>query len=422
MAHYSTAAPLDDRCEDAVWTTRSMAIVTLCFALNMADGMDVLVVSFIAPSLQALWQVSPAELAIVFSMGLAGMALGGLGLAPLADRFGRRRMVALAMALMAVAMAVSSFTHSVVELAFVRFFVGIGIGTVLACISSIAARVAPARHRNFAVGVLQAGYPIGAMLTGFVTAWALPLFGWQAVLLATALVSAALVPVILAVLPTGMDSEAGGHGMGIVEVVSGERRANSIKLWTATICGFMALYFITSWITKLSIEAGLPQTQAIIASAIYNFGAFFGTVAMSMAGTRFDVRTLCSVLLVATAGVFLFFGGVAMPLWGVLATAFVMGVTLQGGFNMLYPLAAQVYPDHIRATGIGWAFGIGRIGAFSGPLIGGWALGQHWPLIAIFGLFCGPLLLSAWAAASVGRKGIVRAKLRVGQGADKVAG
>jgi cyanate permease len=92
----------------------------------------------------------------------------------------------------------------------------------------------------------------------------------------------------------------------------------------------MALYFITSWITKLSIEAGLPQTQAIIASAIYNFGAFAGTVAMSIAGTRYDVRRLCSVLLAATAGVFLFFGGVSMPLWGVLAAAFVMGVTLQG--------------------------------------------------------------------------------------------
>jgi len=100
--------------------------------------------------------------------------------------------------------------------------------------------------------------------------------------------------------------------------------------------------------------------------------------------------------------VFLIFGGLSMPLAGVLITAFVMGVTLQGGFNMLYPLATQVYPDAIRATGIGWTFGIGRIGAFTGPLIGGWALGQHWPLVAIFGLFCLPLLIAATAAAKVG--------------------
>lgn len=388
---------------DDHWTRKAMAIVALCFALNMADGMDVLVVSFIAPSLQNEWGVSPAELAIVFSTGLAGMALGGLGLAPMADRFGRRRMVALAMALMALAMAVSSLTHSVMELAIVRFFIGTGIGTVLACISAIAARVAPRKHRNFAVGVLQAGYPIGAMFTGFITAWALPIFGWHAILLGTAAVSALLVPVILSILPAGLDAGAQGQQASIAEVVSGTRRANSIRLWVATICGFMALYFITSWITKLSIEAGLPQTQAIIASAIYNFGAFAGTVAMSIAGTRYDVRRLCSVLLAATAGVFLFFGGVSMPLWGVLAAAFVMGVTLQGGFNMLYPLAAQVYPDAVRATGIGWAFGIGRIGAFTGPLLGGWALGQHWPLVAIFALFCGPLLIASFSAASVSK-------------------
>lgn len=405
---FVSAAPdtVHDAAVDAAddhWTRKAMAIVALCFALNMADGMDVLVVSFIAPSLQNEWGVSPAELAIVFSTGLAGMALGGLGLAPMADRFGRRRMVALAMALMAVAMAVSSLTHSVMELAIVRFFIGTGIGTVLACISAIAARVAPRKHRNFAVGVLQAGYPIGAMFTGFITAWALPIFGWHAILLSTAAVSALLVPVILSVLPAGLDAGAQGQQASIAEVVSGTRRANSIRLWVATICGFMALYFITSWITKLSIEAGLPQTQAIIASAIYNFGAFAGTVAMSIAGTRYDVRRLCSVLLAATAGVFLFFGGVSMPLWGVLAAAFVMGVTLQGGFNMLYPLAAQVYPDAVRATGIGWAFGIGRIGAFTGPLLGGWALGQHWPLVAIFALFCGPLLIASFSAASVSK-------------------
>lgn len=392
-----------DETAQARWSRKAVAIVSLCFALNMADGMDLLVLSFIAPALQAEWGVSPARLAIVFSTGLAGMAAGGLGLAPLADRWGRRRMVTMAMALMAIAMAVSSLTRSVAELAAVRFFVGMGIGTVLACISAIAARVAPARHRNFAVGVLQAGYPIGAMFTGFVTAWALPVLGWRAILLGTAAVSALLVPVVLLVLPAALDAGMQTRQARIGEVIIGARRAHSIRLWVAAICGFMALYFITSWITKLSIEAGLPQTQAIIASAIYNFGAFAGTVAMSIAGTRHDVRLLCSVLLAATAGVFLFFGGVSMPLWGVLATAFVMGVTLQGGFNMLYPLAAQVYPDAMRATGIGWAFGLGRIGAFTGPLLGGWALGRHWPLVAVFGLFCAPLLVAALSAAGIRR-------------------
>jgi len=391
------AAPTD-------WTPKTALIVALCFVLNMVDGMDVLIISYIAPALQKDWSVSPAELAIVFSAGLAGMALGGLGLAPLADRVGRKRMIMVAISLMAVSMYVSSFATSVAQLSAIRFVVGTGIGTVLACIAAIAARIAPLKHRNFAVGVLQAGYPIGAMITGFIAAWALPIYGWQTMLVATAIVSAVFVPVVALALPHSMTAASSeGAAPMLSDTIAGERRRASFLLWTATICGFMALYFIASWITKLAIEAGLPQSDALIASAIYNFGAFTGTVAGSIAATRMDVRKLCGTLLLLAAGVFLVFGGVAMPLIGVLVTAFLMGVTLQGGFNMLYPIAAQVYPDAMRATGIGWAFGIGRIGAFTGPLVGGWALSQQWPLIAVFGIFVGPLAIAAFAAMQVGK-------------------
>jgi MFS family permease len=385
---------------DGQWDRKTILIVLLCFVLNMVDGMDVLIISYIAPALQKDWAASPAELAIVFSMGLAGMALGGLGLAPLADRFGRRRMIVVAIGLMALAMLASSKAQSVTQLAGIRFLVGTGIGTVLACIAAVAARVAPPRHRNFAVGILQGGYPIGAMITGFVTAWALPMFGWRNVLIGAACVSSLCIPFIMAILPAQLSS-ASSTKVPLREIVAGTQLRSSVLLWTATICGFMALYFITSWITKLSIEAGLPETQAIIASAIYSFGAFSGTLVMSIAGTKLDIRKISAGLLVCAIGVFLLFGGVTMPLAGVLVTAFAMGVTLQGGFNALYPIAANVYTDEVRATGIGWAFGIGRIGAFAGPLVGGWALAQHLPLVVVFGIFCVPLAIAALAARSV---------------------
>lgn len=383
------------------WTRSSALVIALCFVLNMVDGMDVLVVSFVAPALQKAWQIGPGEFAFVFSAGLGGMALGGIGLAPLADRFGRRRMIVVALFVMTLAMLASSTATSVGELAVYRVVVGTGIGTVLACIAAIAARVAPEKHRNFAVGVLQAGYPIGAMLSGFATAWALPHYGWQAVIMSTAAISAICIPFVFAILPARAESETSSDHVGLREIVAGDRRRSSFLLWASTICGFMALYFITSWITKLSIEAGLHETQAIIASAIYNFGAFSGTFAMSVAGTRIDVRKISSVLLMATAAVFLFFGGVSLPLAGVLVTAFVMGACLQGGFNALYPIAAQVYPDQIRASGIGWAMGIGRIGAFSGPLLGGWALAKDVPLVAVFAIFCVPLLIAAFAVRRI---------------------
>ncbi len=387
--------------EPNVWTRKSAMIVALCFVLNMIDGMDLLVVSFLAPTLQKEWAVDASSFAIVFSSSLAGMALGGLGLAPLADKVGRRNMIVAAILMMATSMWVSSYAQSLSHLVAARFLVGTGIGTVLACIAAISARAAPEKHRNFAVGILQGGYPIGAMITGFVTAWALPHYGWRTILEATAIISLLSIPFVLWIIPKDIPQAADAPKLPIKAVLTGDRKSASIRLWIATICGFMALYFITSWITKLSIEAGLPETQAIIASAIYNLGAFVGTLGMSLAGTTRDIRKICSGLLIASAGVFLIFGGISMPLLGVLATAFVMGITLQGGFNSLYPIAARVYPDAVRATGIGWAFGIGRIGAFSGPLIGGYALSANLPLVAVFGIFCVPLTIAAISARSI---------------------
>lgn len=383
------------------WDRQAVLIVLLCFVLNMVDGMDILILSYIAPALQSEWGVDTGQLGIVFSSGLAGMALGGIGLAPLADRVGRRRMIAVAMAMMALGMVASSFAHSVTQLALIRLVVGTGIGTVLACIAAVAARVAPPQHRNFAVGILQGGYPIGAMITGFVTAWALPLFGWRHMMMGAAVVSALCVPLVLAIIPAHLEADADDSPAPLREVIAGPRLRNTVLLVAATISGFMALYFITSWITKLSIAAGLAQTNAIVASAIYNFGAFVGTLMMSVIGTRFDIRKIVSNLLLAAIVVFLVFGGVHMALPAVLFAAFIMGVTLQGGYNGMYPIAAHVYPDKVRATGIGWVFGVGRIGAFCGPLLGGWALAQNIPLVGVFAIFCVPLFIAAMAARNI---------------------
>lgn len=400
----SAAAAIDTRAGTAAngpagnWDLRSAIIILLCFVLNMIDGMDLLAISYIAPTLQKEWGANEATFSIVFSVGLAGMAVGGVVLAPLADRFGRRRLIALALAMMSLAMVASSFSESVTELAGTRFFVGCGIGTVLACIAAIAARSAPPKHRNFAVGVLQAGYPIGAMFTGFVIAWVLPQFGWRLILVATGVISVLFVPISLKILPGREGAHVSAARVPLNEALAGGTLRSSMLLWCATICGFMALYFITSWITLLSIAAGLPQAQAIIASAVYNFGAFSGTIAMSIAGVVWNIRRIGSALLLISAGVFLVFGGISMSLPGVLLTAFLMGVTLQGGFNSLYPIAAMVYPDGVRATGIGWAMGLGRIGAFTGPLIGGFALSAKLPLVAVFGIFCLPLTFASLAS------------------------
>jgi len=382
------------------WSQRGMMVTALCFVLNMFDGMNVFALTYVAPQLQKQFGAGPEAFSIVFSIGLVGMALGGLVLAPQADRWGRRPVILLALALMAGAMIASAKANSIGMLSFDRFLVGIGIGTVLASITALSAGFAPDRYRNMAAGVPQAGYPVGATITGFITAWALPRYGWPTIFTDAGLATLILLPICFFALP-----EAPDHGqqptIGIRATLGGDRKRNTALLWASTISGFMVLYFIASWITKLAIEAGLAPAQAIIASAIYSAGAFVGTVALSVVATRVDIRKLIFVMLLLAAGLFLVFGGVKMSLAGILLTSFLIGVAMQGGVNGNYALVAGSYPANMRATGLGWAMGIGRIGALSGPLIAGVAMGRGLPLFAVFAIFCLPLVTNAFAALAV---------------------
>lgn len=398
--------PVPPMATTQTWSTRGIAVMWLCFALNMVDGVNVFVLTYVAPALQRAFGVGAPALAVVFSAGLVGMAIGGLAVAPLADRVGRRPVVLFALVLMAAAMMASGLATGIVTLALARIFVGIGIGAVLASITALSAGFAPDAMRHVATGVPQAGYPVGATLAGFLVARLLPLHGWQAMFIGAGLVSLLLLPVCWYALPEApRGSEELGRRetaqVGIAAALGGPRRRNTMLLWLCTINGFMALYFIASWITKLAIQAGLAPTDAIIASAIYNAGAFVGTIALSFLATRWNLRWLMFAMLCGASVLFVVFGAMAMPLAGVLTVCFLIGITLQGGVNCNYPLAATVYSAPVRATGIGWAMGIGRGGALLGPMIGGWAIGLGLPLVAIFGMFCLPMLITGLCALAI---------------------
>jgi benzoate transport len=415
------------------WTGRQLLVVAICFILNMLDGMDVLILSYIAPALSADWQISPESLGVVFSAGLAGMAAGGLLIAPLADRFGRRVLILLSLIMMAAAMFGSSIATSVAELIASRFVVGIGIGTVLASMAALTAEYAPPKHRTFAVGFLQAGYPVGATITGFIVATHVGVHGWQTMLLGAAILCATAIPLVFVLLPESIEflltrqpknalaranrllvavgqppldalperRQAEKRHSGVRGLLSDGRAASTLLLWTAIIFSFMTLYFVISWIPKLAVEAGLPATQAIYAGAIYNIGAFVGTSSIGLVAMRFDLRRLILVYMLLAAGALILFGAVAMPLAATLGTAFLIGVFVQGGFNGCYPLATSLYPPEARGTGIGWAMGIGRIGAVIGPMLGGVLLAEKVSLPVIFTIFAVPVVLAGICASLI---------------------
>ncbi|MDR7260050.1 benzoate transport [Sphingomonas sp. BE270] len=417
------------------WSALRVLVVALCFLLNALDGMDIVIMSYIAPVLSDDWALSPESLGVIFSASLAGMVLGCLFVAPLADRYGRRPTILWMLALITMCMMASGLATSLAQLVAARFVIGIGIGAILASMAALAAEFAPPHQRTLAVAVVNAGYPLGAVLTGLISVVLLPLHGWQAMLIGSSLLS--LVALILAsiFLPESLEfllrrqpRQALRRANAVLDrlgekrirtlptitedhvdhswraVFARGRAASTVCLWIGVFMAFMTLYFAISWITKLATQAGLPLGSAIYVGTIFNLGAFFGTVAMGRIAQSLGLQRVAPVFLVLAAVLLVVFGAVSMPLTWVLATSFALGMAVYGGFNAFYALAAELYPAAIRGTGIGWAMGIGRFGAAGGPLLGGMMIGQGATLSVIMGVFAVPLLVAAVMASMVRRR------------------
>jgi len=144
-------------------------------------------------------------------------------------------------------------------------------------------------------------------------------------------------------------------------------------------------YLIASWIPKLAIQAGLSETDGIYAGALYNFGAFAGTMAMGFLAVRLPLGWLVPTMLAGAGASMMIFGSITMRVPTTLLVAFLIGVFLQGGYNGVWPLAAALYPADFRATGVGWAMGIGRGGAIFGPILGGYLITAKASLPLLFG-------------------------------------
>lgn len=431
MAHH---APLQDALPDGErgrWTPLRIAVLFICFLLNAIDGMDIVIMSYIAPTLKAEWSLSPEALGAVFSASLAGMAIGGLFIAPLADKFGRRPLIIALLSVITIAMLVSSQARNVPELVLLRAIIGISVGAFLASVTTMAADFAPKGQQGIVVACAIAGYPLGAVLTGLTVAHALPIWGWHGMLLGAGLVSLVVLPVVILILPESIDYLKRVQPEGALERLNkvlrrlgeaplqalpprGEKRkvsittifadgrgAGTLCLWLAIIMGFMTFYFLVSWITQLSVQAGLAVENAIYAGALFNLGGFIGTLLIGALGARFGLQLVTFCAMMTGAVVVAAFGYVSVSLAVTLALAFCAGFTTNGGFNAFYGLAAALYPAEIRSTGIGWAMGIGRLGAVIGPMLGGILIGQGLGLAALLAVFAIPLVIAGTAALFV---------------------
>jgi len=410
--------------------------ITICITLIMLDGFDVLVMAFTAASVSAEWKLSGAQLGVLFSAGLFGMAAGSLFLAPLADRFGRQTVILLCLVVIALGMGLSALSQSSTQLAALRALTGLGIGGMLASVGVITSEYASNKWRSTAVALQATGYPIGATIGGSIAAVLLEHYGWRSVFVFGGLATALMIPLVLWRLPESVDFLVSRRPAGALRKLNallrqmkrpelaelpplppaGERSASTVAslfnaglarstllLWAAFFLLMFGFYFALSWTPKLLVSAGLSAREGITGGVLLNIGGIVGGSLFGLLVARLDLGRLTAASLVITALAMAAFGAATGHLGASFAIAFLIGGFIFGSMAGLYAFAPVIYPAAVRTTGMGWAIGIGRIGAILAPLIAGMLLDRGWQPPHLYYAYALPLVAAMAAVLALRR-------------------
>jgi AAHS family 4-hydroxybenzoate transporter-like MFS transporter len=426
-------------------------ILILCALAVMLDGFAAQMIGYVAPSLARDMHLGPSALSRIFALSLIGLMLGALTFGPVADHFGRRRVIIICTLLFGLFSLAAAFADSAASLTVLRFLAGLGFGGVMPNAIALTAEYAPLRRRGTMVTIMFCGFPIGAMIVGFAAVPILPAYGWRGVFVLAGIMPLLLAPVLALFLPEsirhlviqgqedarvrqllarvnpqlvfGGDTNFVVHeerapGLPVLHLFRHGRGLPTILLWIAFFVSLLDLYLLSSWLPTVFHDAGITLSLSVMATAVFQGGGVVTGLILGIFMDRFGSFRAVSVIY-AVGAVFVALLGHSHTIVSIMACAFLAGAGIVGGQGGTNVVAASFYPTYIRSTGVGWGLGIGRIGSIAGPVIGGIMISLHWPLPAIFLAAAIPAFVGGAAVFLMGRTQVpIKAKSALGVAAS----
>lgn len=416
---------------------RQIALVALCIVLNGIDGFDVLSISFAAPGIARKWALSEAVLGIVLSVELIGMGLGSVIWGNIADRIGRRPSILWCLCLMGAGMLAAACAPTVYFLVAARLVTGFGVGGMLSATSAIVAESSSARRRDLNLSLNIAGYSAGAILGGSVVSGLLAAHGgWRSVFLLGGAASLILLPAAWALMLESIEylRASGGPGalarvnrvlgsfgreplpaltelspravaLPLATLFSGRLACATILLTVAYLTQIMVFYFVEKWTPKILVDLGHSAAQAAAALVVANIGCLLGAIFI---GVISQWARLVPVVVGAMVAAFVCVAAIGARPWSLAGMSVVCACALfcvNTAVVGLYPIMARTFPAEVRASGIGFAIGVGRGGAALGPILAGALLSAGRPLGVVTSLMGAAALLAALMIVILGKQG-----------------
>jgi AAHS family 4-hydroxybenzoate transporter-like MFS transporter len=395
---------------DALIDRQSLRHVTMwvllwAMATMLADGYDLLAISYVAPRIIAQWGLTRASFGPVFSLSNAASMLGGLIGGVVADRFGRKRTLVGAALLLGVSTLGTASAGSLGALIAWRCIAGLGLGAVPPLAIVIVNEFAPKRARATIVAALYFGNALGSVCAGVVAATLIASHGWPIVFLIGGIAPLAAGIGLTFFLPESLrflvarrpDSTqirplaqrlAGGvtfaadtrfvmrepqptQRLPLAQLLAPERRAATLLFWLAYFACGWTLYSMVSWSPTILESLGIPPAHAALIASSSSVAGWIGGMLITRLMDRFGLRAMIvpPLLGLPLLGGLGYLGGAPEPL--IVSVSVLAGMAFSGGQTGLHATGGLIYPTVIRGNGVAVGLLVTRLAGVVAP----WAAG-----------------------------------------------
>jgi putative MFS transporter len=381
--------------------------IYVVFALTMLgwmfDALDAMIYAMIAPWIMADWKLSTIELGLIGSIFLIGNASGSVIGAILADIYGRKPLLWISALLYSAFTGLAGFAKGMYSLAGLRALTGLGTGAQWPVGISMFSEYVPAEKRGRWIGMMNSGYPIGFLLSIGITSSvglyfrdSLGDWAWRMCFFVGAIPGLITMYFMIKYLKESAvwqrDQQAQRAkkdkkpSFAYFDLFKPKLIKNTMTALVLQLAALMSYWGIAMWApTFLATQRGLTVAKMTGFMALWVFGAWVGQFSGGFLSDKFGRKPVISVYLLGIAVSSIIYAYVTSPLMLLLANP-LTGFFVFGIFGPAMGYTSELFPTSLRASGVGFAVGFGKIGAIIAPSLVG-VIAAHFSIGAGFYVF-----------------------------------
>ena len=375
--HTNTAIEVAPTGEVDKITKESWKCLIAAFAGWSLDAMDAMLLILALPLIAKEFATDMGGMGLLVTMTLVGASFSGLFVGVLADKFGRVRVLMGTMIFYAVFTGLCGFAQSYVQLAFLRFLTGIGLGGEWGVGAALITETWPAKWRAWATSTVHSGFPVGYGLATLAYMYIAPVYGWRALFFLGILPAFVAIWIRLAVgEPQAWQKKQKETAnkppqMPLAMLFQGMYLKRTIFATLLASGTLLAFWGGGTWVpTYLAQHKGLDIVKSGTFLLVLNLGGICGHQLFGYLSGHLG-RRLSMILGISSAAiatlVYVTIESSDVLFW----FGFLFGMTTFGFFGTFGAYLAELYPVEARATGVGFTFNIGKaISMLSPYLIG----------------------------------------------------